>query len=382
MSVKRKVISITCVFLLLIIVATAAVLLINKSRINKNNQKNITVEVNAIEHQIDSGDIQGAKSNLHELSDTKSNDATALIISIAGISVVFVITIFGYVYVRILKPFERMHDFAANIAAGDLDTELHQERGQYFGEFTWAFDSMRNEIRKAHESEKNSIENNKTVIATLSHDIKTPISSIRSYSEALEANLDKTPEKRQKYLQTIINKCDEVSRLTDDLFIHSVSEMDRLSVNVTAIDIQQFFANSIDEINVGGNVNYKSNLSAKAMIKADPQRLLQICENIVGNANKYAPGSKVDITLLGESDSRVAITFRDYGPGIPEENLPFITQKFYRGNNVETVPGSGLGLYIVNYLTNKMGANLTINNVYDGEFSRGLLVKITFEQVS
>ena len=81
---------------------------------------------------------------------------------------------------------------------------------------------MRKEITKARSCEREAIENNKTVIATLSHDIKTPIASIRAYAEGLEANLDSTYEKRMKYLSILMRKCDEVSKLTNDLFLHSL----------------------------------------------------------------------------------------------------------------------------------------------------------------
>lgn len=87
---------------------------------------------------------------------------------------------------------------------------LNYERSNYFGEFTWAFDSMRREITKARSCEREATENNKTVIATLSHDIKTPISSIRAYAEGLEANLDNTPENAQIIYQLLcvnVMKC-------------------------------------------------------------------------------------------------------------------------------------------------------------------------------
>ena len=382
MKVKHKLFAVVIVFVVLIASLCGFFLWQNSKDIKEAKNNSLNADINAIEHMIDSGDMTSAKAALHEISVSNDyNSHAADIIIASSTAVLFVIIAYAYVYVRILKPFERMHDFAANVAAGDLDTELKQERGQYFGEFTWAFDSMRSEIKKARKSEAESIENNKTVIAALSHDIKTPISSIRTYSEALEANLDKTPEKRQKYLNTIIDKCDEVSRLTDDLFIHSVSDMDRMSVNPVVIDLKSFFVAKSEELMSYGNVKFGSMTDVKADVNVDPQRMLQICENIIGNAGKYAPGSNVEISL-DSSDEYVTVSFRDYGPGIPEENLPFITQKFYRGANVENVPGSGLGLYIVNYLCTKMDAQLKLSNVYDGETVKGLLINISFNRVS
>ena len=120
-----------------------------------------------------------------------------------------------------LRPLNKISKYTAEIAKGNLDIPLSYERGSEVGEFSWAFDSMRQELRKSRASEKEAIENNKTVIATLSHDIKTPIASIRAYAEGLEANMDSSPEKRAMYLQTIMKKSDEVSKVTDDLLLHS-----------------------------------------------------------------------------------------------------------------------------------------------------------------
>lgn len=113
-----------------------------------------------------------------------------------GICILFLLIVFGYINFAILRPFEKMKDFAQNISQGNLEVPLDYARSNYFGKFTWAFDSMRTEITRARACEQEAIKNNKTVISTLSHDIKTPIASIRAYTEGLEAKLDSTPEKR------------------------------------------------------------------------------------------------------------------------------------------------------------------------------------------
>lgn len=384
MSVKRKLIAITAVFILLIALSTGLAYYSDSVADKNSYNENIAVQINKIKHQIDENDITGANSSLDSLQeniDANQYKKTSYLYLIPlGLSGIYVLIAFAYIYRSILRPFDKLHDFASDVAAGNLDTPLEQDRGQYFGEFTWAFDSMRKEITKARESEKKSIENNKTVIATLSHDIKTPISSIRAYSEALEANLDTTPEKRSKYLNTIISKCDEVSKLTDDLFLHSVSDMDRMSVSNARLDINEFMTNALASLNTYSNVNLRTDIIGKTYIMADPQRLMQICENIVGNSNKYAK-TNIDVCLYNEDDN-IVIEFKDYGSGIPEENLPFITQKFYRGSNVEGVQGSGLGLYIVNYLCDKMNGRLSIDNTYENEVRTGLQIKVSFAKVS
>ena len=101
-----------------------------------------------------------------------------------------------------------------------------------------------------------------------------------------------------------------------------------------------------------------------AEISADKNRLLQVTENLINNARKYAK-SQIDISIK-KDDGYIEIHFRDYGSGIPDEDMPFIFDKFYRGKNCEGEQGSGLGLYIVKYLTEKMGGKVLLHNHRDG----------------
>ena len=234
---------------------------------------------------------------------------------------------------------------------------------------------MRKEIIKSRTAERTAVENNKTVIATLSHDIKTPMSSIRAYAEAFEANMDSTPEKRQKYLSVLMSKCDEVSKLTNDLFVHSISEMNRLEVKDEELDIIGFIRKDVRELfayddQVKIILPDRDELSDdRYMINADSKRLLQIMENLKSNAEKYAKTNleiRLELSGAGQSGKGVRIHFRDFGPGIPEEDIPFITGKFYRGKNCGDENGSGLGLYIVNELVAKMNGKLAIYNKEPG----------------
>ena len=335
-----------------------------------------TVMVNEIEYNISNGDTEHALEACETLKTEYSsekpekNDTMIVFILPLVISILGILTMLIYLDRSILKPFRTMKDYAHEVAKGNLDKPLRMERGNYFGDFTWAFESMRKELAKSRAAEKEAIENNKTVIATLSHDIKTPVASIRAYSEALEANMDSTPEKRQKYLTTIMDKCDEVTKLTNDLFIHSISEMNRLEIKEEEMDLIRFLKNEVMTLFVDDSCSIMvaladskpvdiASVDESVMISADPKRLLQIIENLKNNADKYA---KTKTEILLEKGEEVKLHFRDFGPGIDEDEIPFITGKFYRGRNAGNEKGSGLGLYIVSELVSKMGGSLMLIN--------------------
>lgn len=371
---KNKLVFVAALFLLAVIFLSGLFYLSSKGANIDDERSEYIVALNEISrlnasenYELVNEKINVLQENMRNKDDTQ-RDVNVIPI-LCGASVFLFAAMFGYIYFAILRPFEKMKDFAAKISMGDFDVPLNYERSNYFGEFTWAFDSMRNEITKSRASEKEAIENNKTVIATLSHDIKTPIASIMAYSEGLSANLDSTYEKREKYLSVITKKCDEVSRLTDDLFLHSISDLDKLKLTPESIEICAFTESVVNEISAEWEDVIFRKPDFTAFVNADKNRFTQLCENIINNARKYAK-TNIEVFFTMENES-IILHFRDHGKGIPDENMPFIFDKFYRGNNCGSEQGSGLGLYIVKYIAEKMGGQVILQN-----HALGLEVKI------
>lgn len=371
---KNKLILVTALFSLAVILLSVGAYLSLKNVNFEDEKSTYIIDLNEISGLNEKGEYDTANAKIAVLQENMRNaeiqkNGTNVIWVLCGVSILFFITAFGYIYFAILRPFDKLKDFAAKISSGNFDVPLKYERKNYFGEFTWAFDSMRNEITKSRASEKEAIENNKTVIATLSHDIKTPIASIRAYAEGLSANMDSSYEKREKYLSVITKKCDEVSRLTNDLFLHSVSDLDKLKLVCERIEICAFTESVIDEILAERNDIIFRKPDFTVFVNTDKNRFTQLCENIINNARKYAK-TNIEVFFTRE-DKNVILHFCDCGEGIPDENMPFIFDKFYRGNNCGNEQGSGLGLYIVKYIVEKTGGTVVLQNR-----EKGLEVKV------
>jgi len=366
---KIRIIKITLLFSLLLIGATLILFLYSKTESGNDVRSREIVDCNEISRLIEKGNYSEAVEKLDVFRDelrnsTIKNTPAFNYAIICILAVFFMAMVFLYVYINILKPFDKMKDFAEEIAKGNLDVPLKYERSNYFGAFTWAFDSMRKEIMSSRAAEREAIENNKTVIATLSHDIKTPIASIRAYAEGLEANLDKSPERRKKYLEVLMRKCDEVTALTNDLFLHSLSDMGKIEIRPEKVELVPFMENDISELTAErGDVFFKKP-DFSPIVSVDKKRFTQLVENLINNSRKYAK-TEINISMT-EADGAVKIHFRDSGDGIPDEDLPFITDKFYRGRNCGNENGSGLGLYIVKYITEKSGGELELRNLNPG----------------
>lgn len=367
----RKRVSMIFLLLFLLTVAVTLGLYFTSGRSGKEKQDQL-VRINEIDKLIQDGRTEEASERLTDLSTEihKSEEGTGKdtrILLAGGIASVCLLSAGIFVFVTVLRPLKKISDYTSEIAKGNTDIPLSYERGSEVGEFSWAFDSMRKELNKARASEKEAIENNKTVIATLSHDIKTPITSIRAYAEGLEANLDSSPEKRAQYLQVIMKKSDEVSKVTDDLLLHSLSDMHRLTVEEEKVEISAFTRKAVEDLDPDGKEISFSDAGITSEIKCDPGRFLQCIENLITNARKYAPGN-IEVYLERPEDHKgtVAVCVRDHGAGIPDEDMPFIFDKFYRGHNHGQQKGSGLGLYIVKYLMTKMDGDVILLNGKDG----------------
>lgn len=373
---RKKLVNITIIFISIISIITFLSLRKNDAEENNLSKGRQLIYINEIRKELEEDNVKNetltkAINNLEEevslFDNSKSNNSYIFYEYIIIIS--FILIIFGYAYFAIVRPFEKMEKFAEEIGKGNFDIKVDYEKNNLFGAFTWAFDHMRREIIKARSCEREAIDNNKTVIATLSHDIKTPIASIRAYAEGLEAGLDYNVERRNKYINVIIRKCDEVTKLTNDLFLHSLSDLEMLKINTEEVEISELIKNSLKElIEEEKKVSIIGNMP-KALLDVDVKRFNQVLENIINNSNKYAKGSKIEVRAEINKDNYV-IKIKDFGEGIKDKDLPFIFNKFYRGENALEKQGSGLGLFIVKYIMNQLNGDVEVYN------NNGLEVKL------
>ena len=366
---KQSIIKITAAFLvLLLFVGTITGYKLSQYSDEETVGNNL-LSLNEIE-QLTKGEngISPAHEQIANLSQSLSSSSSSsrdillpFMIMIA-MCFAFMITIIAYLYFKILAPFDKLESFASELAKGNFDADLKYERTNFFGAFTWAFDHMRREITLARSREREAIESNKTVIATLSHDIKTPVASIRAYTEGLAANMDSSVERKSRYLKVIMDKCDEVTGLTNDLVMHSLSDLDKLQIQKQEVEIKDLIETMISDLEYGDIIT-KGDIPA-ITLNIDKKRMEQVLENILGNGRKYAPGKmRFWCEIVG---NHYVIYIKDNGHGIAPEDMPFIFDKFYRGKNVNEQSGSGLGLYIAEYIMNKMGGSISLHNQKDG----------------
>ncbi|MCL2426845.1 MAG: HAMP domain-containing histidine kinase [Oscillospiraceae bacterium] len=271
------------------------------------------------------------------------------------------IALFLYCELTILSPFRKLQGFARSVAEGQLDTPLEMDKHNRFGAFSESFDIMREEIHKANQSKKE-------LVAALSHDIKTPIASIKAVTELmLVKNND---EKQQAQLGTITAKAEQVNALITNMFDATLEELQVLHVTPIEEDSAKI-AELIKTADYEGRTAISQIPSC--LVIADLLRLQQVFDNIISNSYKYAD---TDIVVSAAFEEQyLVIKVKDFGAGVSSDELPHLFDKFYRGGNREKVSGQGLGLYISRYFMKQMQGDIVCNN-YDDGFAVKVFIKL------
>lgn len=279
------------------------------------------------------------QKNYNSFQRVKNNLSVALWSLFAAIIIILYTVIF-IIYQKVIRPFHKLKNFADNIAVGDLDIPLTMDKGNYFGAFTESFDMMREELKKARQGEFEAQKSKKELVAGLSHDIKTPVSTIKALCEILEIKLSDSDVLNK--IHTINQKADVIDKLISNMFHATLEELEVLKIEPTE-ELSTILPPMFSDVNHYGKIHIK-NECPECMIYCDSLRLNQVIDNIINNSYKYA-NTDIDVTF-GEQENYITAEIRDYGENVPEGELPLIFEKFYRGENAASHSGSGLGLYL------------------------------------
>lgn len=296
----------------------------------------------------------------------RAHIATAFALMLA-LNAAFLLTL-HYVLV---KPFMQMEAFAHRIAAGRLDEPLPMDKRNLFGLFTQSFDIMRESLREARHNQAAAERAKKEWIASLSHDLKTPLTSIQIISELLRAGTSDAAAIDK--LKTIEQKAGQIDRLMNDLMRSALEELGELAVSAESTDsavLARIFgeADPLSRARIGP--------VPPCLIELDAVRFAQVAGNIIANSYKYAD-TPIDIEFA-LCDGQMRVDVSDYGPGVRAEEQELITAKFYRGEGAKAAhkEGEGLGLYIAKYIMGKMGGGLETLNRGDG-FTARLWIRLS-----
>lgn len=302
--------------------------------------------------------------------------APALLLIWLGIVLLIVITttsVFTYHMSRSLsKPIDRLTTAAKSVSSGNLDFEMLGSEYEEIDELCNEFDRMRQELKTAQRTEEYMKQDRSMLLANLSHDLKTPVASIKGYVDGIRDGVAKTPEQQLRYLDTIYAKAQVIEELVNNLSEYSRLELGRMNFSFESCLLADFLKGYFDECVVDledNNIELKMDFRDNGVrVRLDREKMGRVFANLTDNAIKYKQDGRGCIflkTYLAEDG--VIIEFTDNGIGISRDELKKVFDSFYRvdESRSSSVKGSGLGLGIVRMIIESHGGRIWLRS--DGE---------------
>ena len=307
-----------------------------------------------------------------------TSHAIYMIIAIILILLLTSILLTTWIGRSFFKPIDELNIAMQHIKDGNFDYMLPtdvKEKGE-IGAIYRNYEDMRLRLKESAEEKIEREKQNRELISNISHDLKTPITAIKGYSQGLLEGVAANPEKQKKYVKIIYNKANDMNNLINELTLYSSIDNNRIPYNFVKLNVAEYFGDCIEEIGAdleskSIKLNYSNLTGPDTQIVADPEQIKRVVNNIVSNSVKYLDrdddSGQIDIRILDEVDS-IRVELEDNGKGIAQKDIPNIFDRFYRtdASRNSRQGGSGIGLSIVKKIIEDHGGYIWATS-HEGE---------------
>ena len=288
---------------------------------------------------------------------------------ILGIVIVLVLTaalLILWIYRAVMRPLGKMQVAAQNIKEGNLDFELKPEADDELGNLCQSLEEMRRRLKDNAEEKVKFDKESKELISNISHDLKTPVTTIKGYAEGIMDGVADTPEKIDRYVRTIYNKANEMDTLINELTLYSKIDTNRIPYNFNIVSVNAYFDDCAEDLSVelearSVEFGYFNYVEPNVRVIADAEQIKRVIHNIVNNSLKYMDKPKGLINLrVKDVGDFVQVELEDNGKGIAAKDLPNIFDRFYRtdASRNSSTGGSGIGLSVVKKIIEEHGGKI------------------------
>ncbi len=273
---------------------------------------------------------------------------------------IFIIILFLYIRKRILAPFNRLSAVPYELSKGKLSSPLEEQQSRYFGKFVWGVNMLRENMLSQKQNELKLLKDRQTLILSISHDIKTPLSAIKLYSKAMSKGLYTEKKKIIETAENINNNADKIEKFVTELTKTASEDFIKLDVENSEFyqsqllsEVERNYHQRLKDIHTAFDISGDPD----CLLRGDLNRSIEVIQNLMENAIKYGDGKYINIEISEEDGCRL-ICVANSGCSLPDGELLHIFDSFWRGSNAEGKTGSGLGLFICRQLMLKMDGEI------------------------
>lgn len=317
--------------------------------------------------------MNGFSGGIPPRTDTLSKGAVVATVTIASIiGVVLFITYFLILTKKFATYIEEIASGITKIAAGDFDTRIDINNEDEFAFIATKLNNMTDDIKQIIENDRKSESTKNELITSVAHDLRTPLTSIIGYLELVSDKDKLSPDTKQRYIEIAYSKSKRLEKLIEDLFAYTKFSFGEVTMERADIDMVKFISQLVDEFYPSFTENgleYEFNTKLSSIyVFADGNLLARAFANLVSNAIKYGKDGKRVIIKLSEKDEKVIVSVTNYGRLIPEKDLNYIFERFYRveGSRSSETGGTGLGLAIAKSIIEMHGGTIRVKSDFDG----------------
>jgi len=278
-----------------------------------------------------------------------------------------------FVFAKVEQPLEVLSDGVHQLRDGNLNHRIIYYTEDEFKPICEDFNEMAGRLKFSVDEVLKNERNRKELLAGISHDLRSPLTSVKAYVEGLLDGVAATPETQREYLLTIKQKTDDINSMVSQLFLYSKMDMGNYPTSPerlnTGKEISDFISACREEYKTKGLIIETGCMPTDSYIYVDPVQLRSIFANILDNSAKYKEKDIVGTSVSCNTDGGVIrIVFEDDGPGVPEEAIPKLFDVFYRSDPSRNNPqkGSGLGLAITAKTLERMNGRIYAQNRKEG----------------
>lgn len=330
---------------------------------SQDKVRNFFAKTNGMDRRMELLWHQGRLCGLVRFDYVRERETGTSIGAVEGVIVLSGLILLAIMFLirsKVLKPFQKLRNMPYELAKGHFGGELEENQSRFFGKFVWGISMLRDHLKTAQQKELRLQKEKKLLLLSISHDIKTPLNTIKLYAKALEEGIYETEEDRRRAAGQIAMLSLEIEDFVRKIVKNSSEDILHIEVETTEFYLKEY----VDMIREVYEPKCQLHMT-KLTIRCHENRLLsgnkdsafEVMENIMENGLKYGDGKEICIDFY-EEDYCQLIKVTNTGTPVLLDEMPRLFDSFYRGSNVGNQEGNGLGLYICREIMHKMDGDI------------------------